>query len=206
MQPKPTSAALALLATALSPLGTGASAAGLTARPTARNSYSYSYGTVAPSIPTDAPSSSPPPPAAPPISNLSSSINVIITTPAPQSSQPHHPGSSSSSIAKTTTGGAPPSSQVTPPPSPEELLRAAAAAGNENERFRQTTFWSCHTFARETHCGWHEPILDAGAAPRLGFGGRRDGVDGSGGGGGVILWRAGVAAAAAVLGGLLIAL
>ncbi|KAI1400561.1 hypothetical protein F4819DRAFT_365307 [Hypoxylon fuscum] len=34
-------------------------------------------------------------------------------------------------------------------------------------KFVQTTYWSCVTFPLETHCGWHEPILDAGAA-RLG--------------------------------------
>lgn len=29
-------------------------------------------------------------------------------------------------------------------------------------KFVQTTYWSCVTFPLETHCGWHEPILDAG--------------------------------------------
>ncbi|KAI1162866.1 hypothetical protein F5B18DRAFT_622465 [Nemania serpens] len=31
----------------------------------------------------------------------------------------------------------------------------------EGEKFVQTTFWACETFPLETHCGWHEPILDA---------------------------------------------
>ncbi|KAI1778491.1 hypothetical protein F4818DRAFT_302884 [Hypoxylon cercidicola] len=38
--------------------------------------------------------------------------------------------------------------------------------GNFHEigaKFVQTTYWSCVTFPLETHCGWHEPILDAGA-------------------------------------------
>ncbi|KAI1183045.1 hypothetical protein F5B17DRAFT_417699 [Nemania serpens] len=33
-------------------------------------------------------------------------------------------------------------------------------AGN-GIKFVQTTFWACETFPLETHCGWHEPILDA---------------------------------------------
>ncbi|KAI1501322.1 hypothetical protein F5X99DRAFT_202759 [Biscogniauxia marginata] len=34
------------------------------------------------------------------------------------------------------------------------------------QQYTQTTYWSCATFALETHCGWHEPILevDSGAA------------------------------------------
>ncbi|KAI2638656.1 hypothetical protein GGS26DRAFT_353106 [Hypomontagnella submonticulosa] len=39
-------------------------------------------------------------------------------------------------------------------------------------KFVQTTYWSCVTFPLETHCGWHEPILDAGAG--------RIGCDGDG--------------------------
>ncbi|KAI0857362.1 hypothetical protein F4860DRAFT_517946 [Xylaria cubensis] len=31
-------------------------------------------------------------------------------------------------------------------------------------KFVQTTFWACETFAKETHCGWHEPILDVSSA------------------------------------------
>ncbi|KAI0879926.1 uncharacterized protein GGS22DRAFT_102185 [Annulohypoxylon maeteangense] len=30
-------------------------------------------------------------------------------------------------------------------------------------KYVQTTYWSCVTFPLETHCGWHQPILDAGA-------------------------------------------
>ncbi|KAI1767130.1 hypothetical protein GGR53DRAFT_483161 [Hypoxylon sp. FL1150] len=47
-------------------------------------------------------------------------------------------------------------------PSPEFNL----PGGNFHEvgaKFVQTTYWSCVTFPLETHCGWHEPILDAGA-------------------------------------------
>ncbi|KAI1747819.1 hypothetical protein F4782DRAFT_519981 [Xylaria castorea] len=31
-------------------------------------------------------------------------------------------------------------------------------------KFVQTTFWACETFPLETHCGWHEPILDVSSA------------------------------------------
>ncbi|KAI0192519.1 hypothetical protein F4808DRAFT_365487 [Astrocystis sublimbata] len=36
-----------------------------------------------------------------------------------------------------------------------------AASNQINQKFLQTTYYACHTWARETHCGWHEPILDA---------------------------------------------
>ncbi|KAI1443594.1 hypothetical protein F5Y02DRAFT_199910 [Annulohypoxylon stygium] len=47
-------------------------------------------------------------------------------------------------------------------PSPELDL----PGGNFHEigaKYVQTTYWSCVTFPLETHCGWHQPILDAGA-------------------------------------------
>ncbi|KAJ2979868.1 hypothetical protein NUW58_g7091 [Xylaria curta] len=31
----------------------------------------------------------------------------------------------------------------------------------DGRKFVQTTYWACETFPKETHCGWHEPILDA---------------------------------------------
>ncbi|GAP84694.1 hypothetical protein SAMD00023353_1102360 [Rosellinia necatrix] len=31
-------------------------------------------------------------------------------------------------------------------------------------KFVQTTYWTCVARPRETHCGWHEPILDTSAA------------------------------------------
>jgi hypothetical protein len=34
----------------------------------------------------------------------------------------------------------------------------------DQQKFIQTTYWSCVAFARETHCGWHEPILDASSS------------------------------------------
>ncbi|KAI1129041.1 hypothetical protein F5Y10DRAFT_239077 [Nemania abortiva] len=37
-------------------------------------------------------------------------------------------------------------------------------------KFVQTTYWACETFPKETHCGWHMPILDTSAAS-LGFAG-----------------------------------
>ncbi|KAI4862618.1 hypothetical protein F4820DRAFT_17765 [Hypoxylon rubiginosum] len=52
------------------------------------------------------------------------------------------------------------SPQITPSPEFDP------PGGNFHEigaKFVQTTYWSCVTFPLETHCGWHEPILDAGA-------------------------------------------
>ncbi|TGJ80015.1 hypothetical protein E0Z10_g8743 [Xylaria hypoxylon] len=34
----------------------------------------------------------------------------------------------------------------------------------DGQKFVQTTYWACATFPSETHCGWHEPILDASSA------------------------------------------
>ncbi|KAI3326382.1 hypothetical protein HD806DRAFT_487090 [Xylariaceae sp. AK1471] len=31
-------------------------------------------------------------------------------------------------------------------------------------KFIQTTYWSCVALPSETHCGWHEPILETSAA------------------------------------------
>ncbi|KAI8630041.1 hypothetical protein F5Y19DRAFT_69534 [Xylariaceae sp. FL1651] len=36
--------------------------------------------------------------------------------------------------------------------------------GEAGQKMVQTTYWSCATFPLETHCGWHEPILDTSAA------------------------------------------
>lgn len=30
------------------------------------------------------------------------------------------------------------------------------------EKYHQTTYWSCVTIATQVHCGWHEPILPGG--------------------------------------------
>lgn len=43
------------------------------------------------------------------------------------------------------------------------------------EKYHQTTYWSCVTIATQVHCGWHEPILPGGneipaAAPGRGSG------------------------------------
>ncbi|KAI0012590.1 hypothetical protein F4779DRAFT_614315 [Xylariaceae sp. FL0662B] len=59
-------------------------------------------------------------------------------------------------------------------PSPELDLGAANFHGTGmGAKFVQTTYWSCVTFPLETHCGWHEPILDAGAARMVGCDGGR---------------------------------
>ncbi|KAI1110296.1 hypothetical protein F5Y14DRAFT_365458 [Nemania sp. NC0429] len=39
-----------------------------------------------------------------------------------------------------------------------------ASGAKDGKKFIQTTFWACETFPLETHCGWHEPILDASNA------------------------------------------
>ncbi|KAI0427794.1 hypothetical protein F5Y09DRAFT_20358 [Xylaria sp. FL1042] len=45
-------------------------------------------------------------------------------------------------------------------------ITAAPLSGfvGQEQKFVQTTYWACETFAKETHCGWHEPILDTSAA------------------------------------------
>ncbi|KAI1823385.1 hypothetical protein F4861DRAFT_323254 [Xylaria intraflava] len=35
------------------------------------------------------------------------------------------------------------------------------------EKFVQTTYWTCVPFPKETHCGWHAPILDTSSATTL---------------------------------------
>ncbi|KAI1422910.1 hypothetical protein F5Y12DRAFT_568059 [Xylaria sp. FL1777] len=35
---------------------------------------------------------------------------------------------------------------------------------SQGQKFIQTTYWACATFDKETHCGWHQPILDTSAA------------------------------------------
>ena len=31
------------------------------------------------------------------------------------------------------------------------------------EKYHQTTYWSCVTIQTDVHCGWHEPILAGGS-------------------------------------------
>ncbi|OIW23562.1 hypothetical protein CONLIGDRAFT_637526 [Coniochaeta ligniaria NRRL 30616] len=59
-----------------------------------------------------------------------------------------------------------------------ELDGGEADAGAPDERFVQTTYWSCvkQPGVATAHCGWHEPIIDASmpnvaARGRGGFGG-----------------------------------
>ncbi|KAI0106574.1 hypothetical protein F4776DRAFT_436784 [Hypoxylon sp. NC0597] len=58
--------------------------------------------------------------------------------------------------------------KITPSP---ELNPPGANFHEMNAKYVQTTYWSCVTFPLETHCGWHQPILDAGAG-RIGCEGR----------------------------------
>ncbi|KAI0853061.1 hypothetical protein F5Y00DRAFT_225259 [Daldinia vernicosa] len=51
--------------------------------------------------------------------------------------------------------------EITPSP---ELPPPGANFHEIGVKYVQTTYYSCVTFPLETHCGWHEPILDAGAS------------------------------------------
>ncbi|KAI1451807.1 hypothetical protein F4805DRAFT_70900 [Annulohypoxylon moriforme] len=57
----------------------------------------------------------------------------------------------------TASAGSP---EITPSP---ELDPPGANFHEMGAKYVQTTYWSCVTFPLETHCGWHQPILDAGA-------------------------------------------
>ncbi|KAI1407115.1 hypothetical protein F5Y13DRAFT_135162 [Hypoxylon sp. FL1857] len=78
--------------------------------------------------------------------------------------------------------------KITPSP---ELSPPGANFHEMDAKYVQTTYWSCVTFPLETHCGWHQPILDAGAG--------RKGCEGSG----QAALRAGVVAGV-VAGGLVL--
>ncbi|KAI1211489.1 uncharacterized protein F4807DRAFT_391127 [Annulohypoxylon truncatum] len=60
------------------------------------------------------------------------------------------------SISTASTG----SPEITPSP---ELDPPGANFHEMGAKYVQTTYWSCVTFPLETHCGWHQPILDAKA-------------------------------------------
>ncbi|KAI1088738.1 hypothetical protein F5B19DRAFT_407682 [Rostrohypoxylon terebratum] len=65
--------------------------------------------------------------------------------------------SSTPTSVSTASAGSP---EITPSP------EFSPPGGNFHEigaKYVQTTYWSCVTFPLETHCGWHQPILDAGA-------------------------------------------
>ncbi|KAL1854849.1 hypothetical protein VTK73DRAFT_8677 [Phialemonium thermophilum] len=57
---------------------------------------------------------------------------------------------------------------------PQTTAAPLPSAGGANVRFVQTTYWSCVTQGTYTHCGWHIPILDAGANRVFGRGGGND--------------------------------
>ncbi|KAI1466253.1 uncharacterized protein F4812DRAFT_461223 [Daldinia caldariorum] len=68
------------------------------------------------------------------------------------------PTSTTSTFVPTGTASDP---EITPSP---ELPLEGVNFHTIDIKYVQTTYWSCVTFPLETHCGWHEPILDAGAA------------------------------------------
>ncbi|TRX93489.1 hypothetical protein FHL15_005764 [Xylaria flabelliformis] len=51
-----------------------------------------------------------------------------------------------------------------PEPTAAPALNTDDVIVQGGSKFVQTTFWACETFAKETHCGWHEPILDVSSA------------------------------------------
>ncbi|PSS20598.1 hypothetical protein M430DRAFT_34827 [Amorphotheca resinae ATCC 22711] len=90
--------------------------------------------------------------------------------------------SASASPASSPTTPSPQVGTITAPPSLEDV--------NFQQKWHQTTYWSCVTIHTQVHCGWHEPVLPGGdeiaGAPRA--------VCGKG---------VGVAVGVAVVGGLL---
>ena len=54
------------------------------------------------------------------------------------------------------------SSLITPPPDATAVTAATGA------KFVQTTYYSCVTIGPDSHCGWHEPILDASTSDSAG--------------------------------------
>ncbi|KAI0544408.1 hypothetical protein F4679DRAFT_38177 [Xylaria curta] len=75
--------------------------------------------------------------------------------------------------------------QSDPAPTAAPALNTDDVIGQGGSKFVQTTFWACETFPKETHCGWHEPILDVSNAATAPY--HRD-----------ALVRAGIVAACAV--------
>ncbi|KAI0537273.1 hypothetical protein GGR58DRAFT_472423 [Xylaria digitata] len=45
-----------------------------------------------------------------------------------------------------------------------EITAAPPLEPGDGQKFIQTTYWACATLGLETHCGWHEPILDVSSA------------------------------------------
>ncbi|KAI1098374.1 hypothetical protein F4804DRAFT_324930 [Jackrogersella minutella] len=81
-------------------------------------------------------------------------------------STPCTPHPSNSTESKYTT--LPPDSPtpISPAPASGPMTTPSPPGGNFHEigvKYVQTTYWSCVAFPLETHCGWHQPILDAGA-------------------------------------------
>ncbi|KAI8948852.1 hypothetical protein F4801DRAFT_436591 [Xylaria longipes] len=105
-----------------------------------------------------------------------SEFQISTTTPAPTLatfiiSPPTSP--TSTTHAQTTPGALPygfvgvvQSSNVADPAPTEApaLNQASEQIVDGGSKFVQTTFWACETFPLETHCGWHEPILDVSSA------------------------------------------
>lgn len=60
---------------------------------------------------------------------------------------------------------------TSPPPRRPTTMMDHGAATGAAERFEQTTYWACVTWDGYRHCGWHTPMMGAGAAPRYRGGG-----------------------------------
>ncbi|CAK7212727.1 hypothetical protein SCUCBS95973_001561 [Sporothrix curviconia] len=63
----------------------------------------------------------------------------------------------------------PPSDAPAPAPPAASITQAPQATRKgQADKFVQTTYYSCVTMGTYTHCGWHEPILDASTSAASG--------------------------------------
>lgn len=132
--------------------------------------------------------------------NLNLTSGFPNTAPLPPSS-PHHnlpqpTQPAALDLRQAPTPAAPPAPGVTAPPSPDtapgQKLEADGGDGyitgvdpyGRTYRFRQTTYYSCVDWKTTTHCGWHRPLIEAGAGSLRGN----------------VVWVVGVAVVVAVLG------
>ncbi|KAH8808054.1 hypothetical protein F5884DRAFT_353082 [Xylogone sp. PMI_703] len=82
-------------------------------------------------------------------------IALAIAVPAAETSASPTELSSALSAFSTALSSAP-EPTITTPPSPEEVETRL------QEKYHQTTYFSCVTIGTYTHCGTHEPILPGG--------------------------------------------
>ncbi|KAI2465408.1 hypothetical protein F4781DRAFT_27068 [Annulohypoxylon bovei var. microspora] len=121
------------------------------------------------------------PPSPSPSSTIATSIveSSVVTIATSSIPPPQSSGSSSCTPQLKSAAAAETRCSALPSDAPTSISTANAGnpeitpspeldppGGNFHEmgaKYVQTTYWSCVTFPLETHCGWHQPILDAGA-------------------------------------------